>query len=145
MHTEHLQNVKPGRVVAAWLVAAAVTSLAALALVASGMMGEDENATVWSVAAVGIGFFVGGLFAGFRAIEAPILHASAMLITSLIVWFLLNALAAIALSIWSWAALTPQLAIGILLTQWVASMLGALIGHNVALRGRPGLAEQEPA
>lgn len=41
----------------------------------------------------------------------------------------------------SWAALTPQLAIGILLTQRIVSPLG---GHNVALRGRPGLAEQQP-
>jgi hypothetical protein len=144
MHTEHLQNVKPARVFAGWLVAAAVTSLAALALVASGMMSEESNATVWSVLAVAVGFFAGGLFAGFRAIEAPILHASAMGLTSLIVWFVLNAVAAFALTGWNWAALTPQLAIGILLMQWMASIFGALIGHNVALRGRPGLAEQEP-
>src|SRR5687768_10722757 len=95
MHTEHLQNVKPTRVVAAWLVAAAVTSLVALALVSSGVMSEETTAsnTWWSIAAVAVGFFAGGLFAGFRAIEAPILHAFGIGLTSLVAWFLLNALA----------------------------------------------------
>ena len=146
MHTEHLQNVKPGRVVAAWLVAAAVTSLVALALLGSGIMSDEPSPanTWWSVLAVAVGFFVGGLFVGFRAIEAPILHAFAMGLTSLVVWFLLNMLAASFLPDWSWAALTPQLALGILLMQFVASTLGALLGHNLALRGRPGLTEQEP-
>lgn len=147
MHTEHLQNVKPTRVIAAWLVAAAVTSLVALVLVSSGTLTEEQSTanTLWSIVAVAIGFFVGGLFVGLRAIEAPLLHAFAIGLTSLIVWFLLNAAAALFLRGWTWAGLTPQLAIGILLMQWIASMLGALLGHNIALRGRPGLAEQEPA
>jgi hypothetical protein len=146
MHTEHLQNVRPARVVAAWLVAAAVTSLALLAFAGTGLMVEDPGAanTWWSVVAVAAGFFAGGLFVGLRAIEAPILHAGAMGLTSLIAWFVLNAIAAVFLNVRGWDALTPQLAAGILLTQWVAAMVGALLGHNLALRGRPGLAEQEP-
>jgi len=146
MHTEHLQNVRPTRVVAAWLVAAAVTSLVALALVGAGVMSEEATRanTWWSVVAVAVGFFAGGLFAGLRAIEAPILHAFAIGLTSLVVWFVLNAVAAAFLPDWSWTGLTPQLALGILLMQFVASTIGALLGHNLALRGRPGLAEQEP-
>jgi hypothetical protein len=146
MHTEHLQNVRPTRVVAGWLVAAASTSLALFALIGMGLMNEDPTAanTWWSVVAVAAGFFAGGFFAGLRAVQAPILHAFAMGLMSLIVWFMLNALATLFFSAWSWSGLTPQVAIGILLTQWAAAMVGALIGHNLALRGRPGLTEQEP-
>ena len=148
MHTEHLQNVRPARVVAAWLVAAAVTSLAALALVSSGLMSISDESTPantwWSIAVVAVGFFAGGLFAGFRGVEAPILHAVGIGLTSLVAWFLLNALAAMFLPGWIWSSLTPQLALGILLMQFLASTIGALLGHNLALRGRPGLTEQEP-
>ena len=38
MHTEHLQNVRTGRVLMAWLIAASVTSLAAFAFIAAGRM-----------------------------------------------------------------------------------------------------------
>jgi hypothetical protein len=147
MHTEHLQNVRLARVVAAWLVAAAVTSLAALALLSSGLLSDETTPsnTWWSIIAVAVGFFAGGLFAGFRAIEAPILHAFSIGMTSLVAWFLLNALASTLLPGWIWTGLTPQLALGILLMQFVASTVGALLGHNFALRGRPGLTEQEPS
>ena len=146
MHTEHLQNVRPGRVVAAWLIAAAVTSLVALVLVSSGVMTTEGTVANnwWSVAAVAVGFFAGGLFAGFRAIGAPILHAFGIGLMSLVAWVLVNALAVLFLPGWSWTALTPQLAMGILFMQLVASTLGALLGHNLAFRGRPGLTEQEP-
>lgn len=146
MHTEHLQNVKPARVVTAWSVAAAATSLVVLVLINAGFLTQDATAAnnFWSVIAVAAGFFAGGLFVGFRAIEAPILHAFAMGLTTLIIWFALNALAAAFLDGWTWSGLTPQLTIGILFTQWAASTVGALLGHNIALRGRPGLAEQDP-
>jgi hypothetical protein len=44
------------------------------------LLSEKDTAadTLWSVVAVLIGFFAGGFFAGFRAIEAPILHAAGM-------------------------------------------------------------------
>jgi hypothetical protein len=146
MHTEHLQNVTVGRVVAGWLVAASVTSLAALALLGSGLMTEDATAanTWWSVVAVVIGFFAGGFFAGFRALQAPVLHAAGIGVTSLAMWAVLNALALVFFGEWSWPSLTPQLAVGLLFTQMVAAMIGALLGYNVALRGRPGLGEHEP-
>jgi hypothetical protein len=146
MHTEHLQNVTLSRVVAAWLVAAAVTSLAALALISMGLLTEDSTAanTWWSIVAVLLGFFAGGFFAGFRAIEAPILHAAAIGMMSLVVWFVLNALVAVFFESWTWLSFTPQLAAGMLLGQIVAAIVGALLGYNIALRGRPGLSEHEP-
>ena len=143
MHTEHLTNVSAGRVVAGWLVAAAVTSLIAFALMALGRIGEDANAagTWWSLLAVLAGFFAGGFFTGFRAIQAPILHAIAIGLTSLVVWAVLNALAAVFFRDWNWSSLTPQLTVALLLGQIVAAMIGALLGYNLALRGEPGLTE----
>jgi uncharacterized protein YneF (UPF0154 family) len=146
MHTEHLQNVTMGRVLAGWLVAAAITSLAALALISMGLLGDEGTAadTLWSVVAVLVGFFAGGFFAGFRAIEAPILHAAAIGLTSLIVWFVLNAVAALVFRMWEWPSLTAEMTVALLLAQLVAAIVGALLGYNIALRGEPGLAEHEP-
>lgn len=146
MHTEHLQNVTIGRVVGGWLVAIAMTSLAIFVLLGSGMMSDEPDATNtwWSVVAVAAGFFAGGFFTGFRALQAPVLHAAGIGIVSLAAWAVLNALAAMLLPDWSWPSLTPDLAVGLLLTQLLAAIVGALIGYNIALRGRPGLAEHEP-
>lgn len=146
MHTEHLQNVTAGRVLAGWLVAVAITSLAALALISMGLLSEDTTAagTWWSVLAVLIGFFAGGFFAGFRAIEAPILHAAGMGFTSLLAWFVLNALAALFFRTWEWPSLTAEMTVALLLAQFAAAIVGALLGYNIALRGEPGLSEHEP-
>jgi hypothetical protein len=146
MHTEHLQNVSIVQVVAGWLVAAAVASLVALALLGTGMMQEETTTanTWWSLFAIGVGFMAGGFFAGFRALRAPILHAVAIGLTSLVAWFLLNLLATLAFRNWTWPMVTPQFAVGVLLLQLVAAAVGALMGHNVAVRGRPGLTEQDP-
>ena len=146
MHTEHLQNVGTTRVVAGWLVALAITSLVAFVFISLDLLTDETSVanTFWSVIAVMIGFFAGGFFAGFRAIEAPILHAAGMGLTSLVAWFLLNAVAAVFFPDWGWPSLTPQLAVGLLLAQLFAATVGALLGYNLALRGRPGLAEHEP-
>ncbi|HEX6133094.1 MAG TPA: hypothetical protein VFZ24_03860 [Longimicrobiales bacterium] len=146
MHTEHLQNVTFGRVFAAWLVAVAVSSLVALLFISMGMLTDDTGpvSTLWSTIAVLIGFFAGGFFAGFRAIEAPILHAAGIGLMSLVVWFVLNVLVTLFFDSWAWSSLTPQLAVGLLFAQLAAAILGALLGYNIALRGRPGLSEHEP-
>jgi hypothetical protein len=146
MHTEHLQNVTTGRVLAGWAVGVAITSLAALALISMGLLSEDTNAatTWWSAVAVLVGFFAGGFFAGFRAIEAPILHAAGIGLMSLVVWFVLNALAALFFQSWEWPSLTAELTVALLFTQLAAAVVGALLGYNLALRGRPGLSEHEP-
>jgi hypothetical protein len=43
-----------------------------------------------------------------------------------------------------WTGLTPARAVGLLLAQIAAAVVGALLGYNVALRGKPGLSEHEP-
>jgi hypothetical protein len=145
MKTEHLQNVRAAHVAGAWLFAIAITSLVAFALVSAGVMAPESTApnVIGTVISVAAGFFAGGLFVGIRAVEAPILHALAVGLTSLVVWFLVNVIAAMFVPTANWAALTPALAIGMLFTQWVACTVGALIGHNIAVRGEPGLAEQD--
>jgi hypothetical protein len=147
MHTEHLQNVSVVRVVAGWLVAAAVASLVALALLGTGILDDDTTPanTWWSMLAIAVGFFAGGFFTGFRALQAPVLHAVGIGLTSLLAWVVLNAISALLFTGgWNWPVVSPQFAIGLLLLQLVATMLGALIGYNVAVRGRPGLSEHEP-
>jgi hypothetical protein len=146
MHTEHLQNVGAGRVIAGWLVAAAIASLAAMILLAVGLLHEETTAmnTGWSMVAIAVGFFAGGFFAGFRAIQAPILHAIGIGLTSLLVWFVLNALATLILHDWAWPVMTPQFAVALLFVQLAAAMVGALLGYNMALRGKPGLSEHDP-
>jgi hypothetical protein len=147
MHTEHLQNVSIMTVLASWLVAVAVASLVALALLGTGILHDDMSPTSmwWSVFAIAVGFFAGGMFAGFRALQAPVLHALGVGITSLVMWFLLNAVVAVFLSASpEWPGMSTEYTVGVLLLQFVAAMFGALMGYNIALRGKPGLSEHEP-
>lgn len=145
MHTEHLQNVRTTRVLAGWLVAIAVTSLVILALIGLGLLqGVADAGTFWSLIAVLAGFFAGGFFAGFRAIQAPVLHGVAIGLTSLVMWVAVNLITSVTLPDFGWQSLTPSLAITMLLVQLVAAVVGALLGYNLALRGKPGLSEHEP-
>jgi len=146
MHTEHMQNVSAGRVLAGWLVAIAVTSLVTFAFMALGLLSDDPatSDTLWSTLAVLIGFLAGGYWSGFRATQAPLLHAAGIGLTSLVAWFVLNVLAQLFLPSFEWPSMTPELAIGLLLAQFLAAGVGALLGYNIATRGRPGLGEHEP-
>ena len=78
MHTEHLQNVSVGRVLLGWAVAAAITSFVLLMLAAFNALPFGGDGGWWNVVAAGVGFFGGGFFAGFRAMQAPILHGVAI-------------------------------------------------------------------
>jgi hypothetical protein len=142
VHTEHLQNVRIGWIAAGWLVAVAVTSLVALALAALGPLRPPELADGaeaamggWVLFTVVAGFFAGGLFLGFRSIDAPILHGIGMGLASLVAWFLLNLLAGLAGGV-GWQALTPTVAAAVLLVQLGAAVAGAWTGHRLALRGQ---------
>jgi hypothetical protein len=63
---------------------------------------------------------------------------------SLVAWAGLNAVASLLFPGVVWEALTPGLAVALLLIQIVAAVLGALMGYNLATRGKPGLTEHEP-
>ena len=138
MRTEHLQNVHLGWVTAGWLIAAAVTSLVVIALAGLGVVAPDGSmAPVWSIVAVIIGFYVGGMFTGFRSPEAPILHGIAIGIFSLVAWLVINLVASLAFPGAGWAALTPTAAAAALLLQMAAAVAGALTGRSIELRGGP--------
>ena len=134
MHTEHLQNVRPVTVVAAWLIAIAVTSLLMLALVGLGLVDADAPSARTGMITLALGFIAGGAFAGLRAAQAPILHGVAMGIFSLIAWFVLGLLSESLLSGSRWE-LTRDLTITALVVQIVSSIVGARLGYRFALRG----------
>ena len=145
MHTEHLQNVKLSRVLSGWLVACAVSALSIFAITAMGWFDPDTGAgALWSGTAVLIGFWAGGYATGFRAMQAPVLHGVAIGLCTLLIWFALNLIATLFFPSAGWEALTPALAVGILLVQIAAAVVGALMGYNMALKGRPTLEEHAP-
>jgi hypothetical protein len=144
MHTEHLQNVTAGRVLGGWLVAIGATSLAVFVFIASGV-GVDGPTTASafaSVVSVMAGFWAGGFFVGFRARRAPILHGVAMGITSIAAWVVANILSEMMTSQADWTGLGAGISLGIILAQMIAATVGALMGYNLALRGKPGLSEE---
>lgn len=134
MHTEHLQNVRPVTVVAAWLVSIAVTSLILLALVGLRLLDADSPSTRAAMAAVALGFVAGGMFAGVRAAQAPVLHGVAIGLFSLVAWFILGLLSQSLLrgSVWD---VGRDLTITAVIVQIIASIVGARLGYRLALRG----------
>lgn len=139
MHTEHLQNVRPVVVTAGWLISAAVTSLLFLAIAALGVVDPaegDAREAGWTISTVAAGFFVGGFFAGFRSLHAPILHGMAIGIASLVAWFGVNVLA-LFFPLAEWEALPPLLTAALLLVQMVFAVGGAWTGYRLALRDQP--------
>lgn len=144
VHTEHLQNVRPLPALWGWMVAIGVTSLLIFILLATGLLGEERGEGLWVSVALLIGFWAGGFFTGFRAMRAPILHGVTLGMISIIAWFLLNLLASLFFPTFRWEMLTPQLTAGLLVVHIVASVVGALMGYNMALRGRPSLEEHPP-
>lgn len=140
MHTERIENVHPLWVAAGWFVAAAATSLVALGLVALELAGPDADAGAGELVAVALGFWIGGLFTGFRALRAPILHGIAIGLTSLVVWLVVNLFAFFFPSL-GWEGLTPLLTAALLLVQMTTAVAGAWVGHRIALRGGAELRE----
>jgi hypothetical protein len=133
MHTEHLQNVHPVRVLAGWLVSIAVTSVVVFGLIVLGLMGDEPRQdSVWAVMAVAAGFLVGGWFTGYRTLEAPILHGVALGLTSLLAWVALNLVVTLAFASGEWSALSANAAIAVVFTQVVAAVAGCWIGTGRA-------------
>lgn len=143
MHTEHLQNVHPVRIMAGWLVAIAVTSATVFGLIVLGLMGADAADAMWAVVAVAVGFLVGGWFTGLRTVEAPILHGVALGLTSLVAWALVN-LVAVAVGMEGWTSLSASAAVSVLLVQILAAIAGCWMGTRSA-RGRAAELADTPA
>jgi hypothetical protein len=135
MHTEHLNNVKPGRVAFGWFVSVAITSLVVIGLIAVGLLSRDGlGGTGWGLLAIAIGFFAGGWYVGMRAGRAPILHAVGMGLFSLLVWILANLFAGELLDADGWNVGGAYGASFILL-QIIAAAIGGRIASRDARAG----------
>lgn len=130
MHSEHLTNLHWGWVLGGWLVAAAVTSGAYLALVGLGVFPEGRSAVLGIAVAMAAGFFAAGLFVGFRWVEAPILHGVAMTLVSVVVLFLGTMTLPDRFGAWSGSAPTV---LGLLLLQLAAAVAGGWAGRRATL------------
>ena len=138
MHSEHLSNVRPGAVALGWFIAAAVTSLAVFAMIAVGLLSRDgHGGTLWGLIATAAGFFAGGWFVGMRTGRAPILHAVAIGLFSLLVWLVVNLLPGQLLDAESWDVGAAYGA-GLILLQIVAAAIGGRLGSRDARRASAG-------
>ena len=134
MHSEHLKNVSAPAVLIGWLVSVGVAVLLVFLLTAVGWMSEEDSSTLWAIVAVAIGFFVGGYVTGTRDIEAPILHGIGIGLTTLVAWFVLNALATF-IDRTAYSGLSATATAGLLLVQMIAAVAGAWLADRRALRG----------
>lgn len=142
MHTEHLQNVRYWWVLTGWLVAIGATSVIVFIFEASDFVdASTARDALASLIAVVAGFAAGGFFAGIRAMQAPILHGIGIGMLSLIAWVVINLIASTLIDAVGWQSITAALAVGLVLMMMVAAVVGALLGYNVAVRGKPGLRE----
>lgn len=130
MQTEHLSNLHPGWIAGGWLIAAAVTSAAYLAVVGAGLLPQGTYAVFGVAAAIAVGFFVGGLFVGLRWGDAPILHGVALTFLSVLVWFVGSL--ALPGRLERLSGPTPAV-LGLILVQLVASSLGGWVGRRASL------------
>lgn len=135
MHTEHLNNVRPGMVGFGWFISAAITSLIVFGLIAIGVLSRDGlGGTGWGLLAIGAGFFAGGWYVGMRTGRAPILHAVAMGLFSLLLWLLLNLVPGELLDADSWSVGAAYGA-GLVLLQIAAAAVGGRIASRDARAG----------
>ncbi|MCA9737430.1 MAG: hypothetical protein R3E98_00550 [Gemmatimonadota bacterium] len=134
MQSEHLGNVHPGWVLGGWLVAIATTSATFLVLVGTGMVGPERQDALGFGVAVAVGFFAAGLFVGLRWSEAPILHAVALTLTSIVVLLAIDLTGA---GRGFAAAESVPVALATLLIQFAAAALGGRMGRRM-VSGRVG-------
>jgi len=136
MHSEQLTNLHPGWVVGGWLTAAAVTAAAYLALVGIGLLPQEPDAVIAVAVALGVGFFAGGWIVGLRWMDAPILHAVAITLLSVVVWFVGSAALRSDMPVDG----TATTVLGLILLQLLSSVAGGWTGRWMSM-GRGGLGD----
>ncbi len=133
MDSERFAHLRPSWVAFGWFIAAAVSALVLLGLIALGVLGASSGAPegdVWVAVALLIGFITGGFFAGARVGRAPVLHGLGIGLFSLLVWLLANLLIPDPGDAGAWHALPLTVAAGLLLLQTVAAIVGARMGRR---------------
>ena len=133
MHTEHLNNVRLGYVLAGWGIAIAATSFFVFILIATGVQSSMSSDGRFIAAAVALGFAAGGAFVGFMTSLAPILHGIMIGLISLIVWALFNVVTSMVAPQFTWTELTSQWTLAVVLVQIIAAILGARFGYRYAV------------
>jgi putative membrane protein (TIGR04086 family) len=137
MHTEHLENVKAGRVGFGWFVSVAFTGVLFFLFVTLGVLDPNvSTANLWMVLAIVAGFFAGGWYTGRRARAAPLLHGIGIGLTSLLVWFLANLLGEL-VGVTTWTDPPMAFAAGALLLQMTAAAAGAWHATRAARAASP--------
>jgi hypothetical protein len=131
MHTEHLQNLKPTWVLFGWFIGAAVFSLILMVMIQVGLVAPDTPTSAWVLLAIFLGFACGGYVIGMRTGAAPILHAVAIGLVSLVFWLLVNLVAA-GVGASTWHSTAPEWVVGGILLQMLAAWLGAHIASDDA-------------
>lgn len=131
MYSEHLTNVHPGWVVGGWLLSVSVASAAYLAFVGMGLASGFGDDAGWSLLAMALGFFSGGLFVGMRWTEAPILHGLMFGLMSIVVLLVLNLISPDAAA--SSLGDSVAMALGIVVIQILAAVAGGVAGRRTVL------------
>jgi hypothetical protein len=106
-----------------------------MVLVGLGLLGPGvRGGTLLVPAAIGVGFFVGGLFVGLRWSDAPVLHGAAITFLSVLVWFLGEVLTPRFMepALGSGAS-RSEFALGMILLQLVVTVAGGLTGRRMVL------------
>lgn len=133
MH-ESFRSLRPVWILIAWVLAVAVASFVLIAAAALGAVSVGApREHLWVLLSVIIGFLVGGFIVGNRANAAPLLHAVAMLVFSIVVVLVVNLLGAPS-GVADWYAVVAGSTLLLLLAQLAASIVGARAGVRWARR-----------
>jgi hypothetical protein len=112
-----------------WFMAASITSMVLLALIAFGVIGAEPDAEpLWIAVALLVGFFVAGLFVGTRVAAAPVLHGLAIGLLSVVAWVVTNVVAGGATGETTWRSLDAYTFTGLIVLQGVAAVVGTRMG-----------------
>ncbi len=132
--TDLLRNVRPTWIAFGWFIAAAVTSLVLLALIAFEFVPEqDAGEDIWTAFAFLVGFFTGGFLVGARVGTAPVLHGVAIGLFSLLVWFAVNLFLGEPTGQTAWRSLPLSTTTMLIVLQTASAAIGARTGVRWAM------------
>ena len=138
MHSEHLKNVHPGWVVGGW--ALAILGTVAVVTIGGVLVGSAQNGMLLTSIGVVIGFSAAGLMIGMRWADAPILHAGAITLLSVVVSFGGSILLPTQLGGGGLGYERPGELAGLILLQFLSAAVGARFGRKLVRSGEePGV------
>ena len=134
--TDSPRSLHPTWIAFGWFIAAALTSLFVLGLIALGIIGENaSDESLWFGFALFAAFLVAGYFVGMRVARAPVIYGISMGAFSIIAWFALNLFLGEPTGETSWRSLDLRTTITLLLLQAIAAVIGVWLGVRSLTRG----------